>query len=120
VPYRAERLAAAIQQEISQILREMKDPRLGFVSVTNVEVSPDLRYARVYVSVLGSPTEETATMETLQHAQGFLRSELGRRIRLRHTPEISFRLDHSIRHGARINELLRNLDTPKSSGGNDE
>lgn len=120
MPYRPERLAAAIQEEISQILREMKDPRLGFVSVTNVEVSSDLRYARVYVSVLGSPTEEAATMEALQHAQGFLRSELGRRIRLRHTPEISFRLDRSIRHGARINELLRDLDRPKSSGGNNE
>ena len=120
MPYRPERLAAAIQEEISDILRGMKDPRLGFVSVTGVEVSSDLRYARIYVSVLGSSAEEEATLEALRHAQGFLRSELGRRIRLRHVPEINFRLDPSIRHGARIFELLRELDQSKSSGGSNE
>src|SRR5690606_37367017 len=91
------------------ILRKMKDPRIGFVSVTDVEMSRDLRHAKIYVSIFGDDEAKAQTLEALHHAQGFVRSELGRRIRLRHTPEISFRLDDSIERGHRINRLLREL-----------
>jgi ribosome-binding factor A len=120
MPYRPERLAAAIQEEIAEILREMKDPRLGFVSVTGVEVSSDLRHAKIYISVLGSQADEEGSLRALQHAQGFLRTELGRRIRLRYIPEISFRLDRSLQHGAKMAELLRQLNPSTPSGDGNE
>jgi ribosome-binding factor A len=110
VSYRPERLGEAIKEEVSDILRnELKDPRIGFATVTAVEVSGDLRHAKIFVSVLGSPEEQKATFEALRRAQGFVRSELGRRIRLRHTPEIVFRRDDSIKHGARVLELLEEV-----------
>lgn len=108
--YRPERLAEAIKKEISEILRdELKDPRVGFATITLVEVSADLRYAKIYVSVYGTPEEQKSTIGTLQKAQNFLRSELGRRIRLRYTPEITFRLDRSIDRGTRVIKLLEEV-----------
>lgn len=108
--HRPERLAEEIKKEISDMLKkELKDPRIGFVSVTGVDVSPDLRYAKVHTSILGSPEEQKETMDVLQRAQGFIRSELVRRIRLRHAPEISFKLDQSISRGARVMELLERV-----------
>lgn len=113
--HRPERLAEEIKKEISEMLRtELKDPRIGFVSVTGVDVSPDLRYARIHTSILGSSGEQKATMDVLQRAQGFIRSELMRRIRLRHAPEISFKLDQSISRGARIMELLERVKDDES------
>ena len=106
---RAERIREDFKRETSDILRKMKDPRIGFVSVTDVEMSRDLRHAKIYVSIFGDDEAKAQTLEALHHAQGFVRSELGRRIRLRHTPEISFRLDDSIERGHRINRLLREL-----------
>ncbi len=110
--YRPERLAEAIKKEVSDMLfqQEIKDPRVGFVTITAVEVSPDLRAAKIYASVLGSPEEQKATMEALRRAQGFIRSELGKRIRLRHTPEISFKLDTSIARGVRVTRLLKEIE----------
>ncbi|MEW6273670.1 MAG: 30S ribosome-binding factor RbfA [Bacillota bacterium] len=108
--YRPERLAEAIKKEISDLLfNELKDPRIGFVTITAVDVSPDLRTAKIYASVYGSAEEQRATLAALQRAQGFIRSELGKRIRLRHTPEITFKLDPSIRRGARVMELLEEI-----------
>lgn len=105
--HRPERLAEAIKKEVSEMMRdELKDPRIGFASITSVEVSSDLRYARIYVSVLGSPEEQNNTLQALESARGFVRSELGRRIRLRYTPEISFKLDISIQRGTRVIRLL--------------
>ena len=113
--YRPERLAEAIKKEVSELLRdEMKDPRVGFVSITTVRVSKDLRYADIYASVFGEPAEQEAAMKALENAQGFLRSELGKRIRLRHTPEIEFKLDQSIKHGVR---LIKLLDEVQKKGG---
>lgn len=109
--YRRIRLAEEIKKEVSDmLLHEIKDPRVGFVTITDVEVSPDLRTAKIYASVLGSAEEQKATMEALWRAQGFIRSELGKRIRLRHTPEITFRLDTSIARGARVMELLHEIE----------
>lgn len=110
MPYRVERLAEAIKKELSDLLhQEIKDPRIGFTTITDVEVSADLRHAKIYVSVYGSEEEQRSTMEALRRAQGFIRTELGRRIQLRHVPEISFKLDDSIRRGARVIELLEEV-----------
>jgi len=106
---RKERLREELRREASDILRKMKDPRVGFVSVTDVEVSQDLRHVKVFVSIFGSDEDKERTLEALEHARGFVRTEIGRRIRLRHTPEIHFRLDESIERGHRINALLRTV-----------
>ena len=105
--HRPEKVEQFIKEELSQILqREVRDPRIGFVSVTDVEVSVDLRHARVFVSVLGTPEEKAATMEGLTSASRYIRRELGQRLQMRFTPEISFRLDESIERGSRVMKLL--------------
>lgn len=106
---RQERVAEALRDEISALLAELKDPRVGFVSVTRVEMSPDLRHARVYVSVLGDEGQKKATMEGLRSATGFIRSEVGRRVRLFRTPEIAFHLDESLEKGARVLKLMQEV-----------
>ena len=98
------------QQVADQIQRELKDPRLGFVTVTSVEVTPDLRYARVFFSVMGTPEEEQATQQALEHATGFLRHELAAHLDLRFVPELSFRHDPSIAQGDRIARLLAAIE----------
>lgn len=113
--FRPERLAEAIKKEISELLREeLKDPRIGFVTITAVEVSKDLRYANIFASVFGEPSDQKATIEALQKAQGFIRGELGKRIRLRYTPEITFKLDLSISQGSRLIALMEEV---KGRGG---
>lgn len=105
--FRPERLAEAIKKEVSQLLtEELKDPRIGFASITSVVVTKDLRYANIYVSVFGEAEEQKATMEALQKANGFVRGELAKRIRLRYMPEIIFKLDESIERGTRLIALM--------------
>ena len=107
---RIARLRELFKQETSLILRrEMKDPRVGFVSVTDVELSPYLSHARIFVSIYGDADAKAKTMAALTSAAGFVRTELAHRIRLRHIPEVSFRLDESIEHGDRVNRLLRQV-----------
>ena len=106
---RVQRVREEIKKEVSDIIREMKDPRIGFVSVVDVEVSNDLRHAKIFVSVFGDESEKKQSLAGLEAATGFIRTEIGRRIRLRHTPEILFRLDSSIERGARINQLLNEI-----------
>ena len=108
--YRTARLKGQFKEEVSDILRNMKDPRIGFVSITSMEVSGDHRHVKAFVSILGSEEEQQETMKALETATGFIRSEMGRRIQLRHTPEIIFRLDDSLEHGAHINKLLKDLE----------
>lgn len=104
---RLQRIQEAVQQELGEILqRELRDPRIGFASVTGVEVSDDLRHARVYVSVLGDEAARGRTLEGLSRAHGFIRTELGRRLRLRTVPELSFVPDRSLERGARVSRLL--------------
>jgi ribosome-binding factor A len=130
-PARLERLRTAIKEEVSDILRSFKDPRLGFVSVTDVELSRDARVAKVFVSVLGSERDKEESLQALRSGTGFVRSELGRRIRLRHIPEVVFRLDDSIERGTRIQAILGQLGSreadlrkpaggPEASSGDDE
>jgi len=107
---RLERVNQLIKEEISGALqRELKDPRLGFVTVTEVEVSRDLRAAKVFVSILGSEEEWRATLGALEGARGFLRHRLMRRLRLRVVPQLSFRPDRSMAHAAHILELLTEM-----------
>lgn len=116
-PQRIQKLREFIREEVSDILhRGAKDPRIGFVSVTDVELSNDLRHAKVYVSVLGSEEERAKTMEALQHAVGFVRTELAKRLRTYHTPEIQFRLDTSIERGTRVLKLLREIHASQGGG----
>jgi ribosome-binding factor A len=110
-PHRQEKLAELIAAELSDLLRmRVKDPRVGFASITHVEVSGDLRHAKIFVSVMGSPEEKAGTMKGLKNATGFLRHELASRLTLRYMPEITFKLDTSIEEGARILELIRQVE----------
>ena len=115
--HRPNRLSETLKEEISKlILVELKDPRIGFVTVTSVDVANDLAHAKVYVSVLGSEDEGKASLDTLNRAAGFLRTEIGKRIRLRHVPAIVFVYDPSIQHGAHIAKLLRDVGASDDSG----
>lgn len=108
--HRTEKLAEELKNEISAIIaQEIKDPRIGFATVTEVKVSPDLRHARVSVSVLGSAHEKHDTLEALVHATGYIRRLVGSRIRLRHTPELSFTYDDSIERGERMMRLFEEI-----------
>jgi len=109
--FRAGRVGEQIKKEISGMIQsELKDPRIGFVTVTGVDVTGDLSLARVYLSIMGSEEQKEATLHAIGRAKGFLRSELGRRIRLRHTPDIEFRFDSSIEYGNHIEALLQQLN----------
>jgi len=105
---RIERISEEIKREISDIIQnELKDPRLSkLISITEVNVTKDLRYAKVYVSVMGSEEEKANSLEGLKSAAGFIRREIGRRVQLRYTPEIHFELDNSIERGAYITKLI--------------
>src|SRR5258707_9359271 len=105
--HRQEKLGELIAAEISELIRtRLKDPRVGFASITHVEVSGDLRHAKVSVSVMGTAEEKAASMKGLKNATGYLRHELAGRIVLRYMPEITFKLDTSIEEGARILDLI--------------
>ncbi|MCD6334848.1 MAG: 30S ribosome-binding factor RbfA [Candidatus Latescibacteria bacterium] len=107
---RADRVSGVLQEEISLLVRKLKDPRIGFVTITGVDVTIDLRYAKVYVSVMGDDeTVRAQTLEGLYSAAGFIRRELGRVLSLRRIPEIAFRYDESVERGARIDALLNSL-----------
>lgn len=113
--HRPNRLAETLKEEISQLIREeLKDPRVGFVTITSVDVASDLAHAKVYISVLGNEEDTKASLDALNRAAGFVRSEIGKRIRLRHVPAIVFNYDPSILHGAHIAKLLR--DAEESDG----
>ncbi|HEY6011763.1 MAG TPA: 30S ribosome-binding factor RbfA [Nitrospirota bacterium] len=109
---RSARVSDQMKEEIADILmRKIKDPRIGFVTVTDVEVSDDLRNAKVFVSIYGGNQKET--VEGLTSASAFIRSELGHRMRLRRVPELLFRIDATAERGAHIMELLREIEQKK-------
>ena len=114
--HRIERVNSLIRQEISELLqRQVKDPRLGdFIAVTEVSTSADLKYAKVFVSRIGSEEEKQETLSVLASASGFLRRELAKRLKLRHIPVLSFQWDDSIEQG---DHLLRLIDgvTPEKN-----
>jgi ribosome-binding factor A len=113
--HRPERLAELIKKEVSDLLqKDIKDPRIGFVTVTDVEVSGDLRHAKIFVSILNGDKEET--MAGLEATTGFVRKELGKRIRLRHVPEVIFRYDTAIETGTRVFKILEEINQDKKDG----
>ena len=110
---RSSRVGDQIRMEIAEILMtKVKDPRIGFVTVTAVEISDDLRNAKVFVSVLGSDVGRT--FEGLDAARSFIRSELGRRLKLRFVPELSFHEDHTAEEAARLTKLMDEMKEPRS------
>jgi ribosome-binding factor A len=110
VGYRSVRVAELIQAEIAALLlRQLKDPRLHLATVSRVEVAPDLRHARVYISHMGSEAEQQAVLKGFQHAAGFIRNQLGKRLKLRYIPQLAFRLDTTIAYSVMISSLLHDL-----------
>ncbi|WP_284139993.1 MULTISPECIES: 30S ribosome-binding factor RbfA [unclassified Virgibacillus] len=108
---RANRIAEQMKKELGEILgRKIKDPRVGFVTVTDVEVTGDLQQAKIFISVLGDEKQKHDTLLGLAKAKGFIRSEIGKRIRLRKTPELTFEFDEALEYGNHIESILRDLN----------
>lgn len=108
--WRPESIGKAIQENLSEIIRlKVRDPRLGYATVTGVRVSKDLQVATVYVSVMGASTEKQESLDALKRASSFLRRELAARVRLRHTPELVFTYDDTMERGARIDKILEDI-----------
>ena len=112
-----QRINADIHHTLSRLLREVKDPRVqqGMVSIVAVDTTPDLKFCKVYLSVLGLE-DEKRMIKGLQSASGHLRRELGRALDLRHTPELIFKLDKSMEHGAHVSQILQSLEETKDAG----
>lgn len=118
---RANKVGEQMKKELGEIIgRKLKDPRIGFVTVTDVQVTGDLQQATVFISVLGDEEQKENTLKGLAKAKGFIRSEIGQRIRLRKTPEIFFEFDESIDYGNRIETLLTQIHNDKQTNDNDE
>lgn len=118
---RTDRVGHLMQMELSQlILFKVKDPRLGFVTVTHVDVSPDLKSACVFYSVLGTEEAKKGTQIALEKAAGFLQREIGAVLKMRNTPRLIFRLDASLEKGIEIDKILRDIHSKEnpSEGGN--
>jgi ribosome-binding factor A len=103
------RVNESVRQVLSEALLELKDPRIGFVTVTGVETSADLRHATVFVSVLGSERKRTQALRGLEAAHGVLQARLGRELRLKRTPQLSFEYDPSVERGVRMSALIDEL-----------
>ena len=117
---RSEKVADLIQQEISQMLvKSIKDPRIGFVTITRVTVSEDCRFAKIYFSVAGDLAERESSQKGLESATGYIRKELGRRIRLRYTPEIMFQFDPSIEYAIHMEKLIQSIRQGKGPDGDE-
>jgi ribosome-binding factor A len=103
------RVNAAVREVLSETVGELKDPRIGFVTVTGVETSADLRTARVYVSVLGSEKKRENTLAGLEAAHGVLQARIARELRMKRTPQLTFEYDDSVERGVRISQLIDEL-----------
>ena len=106
---RMRRVNESVREVLSEALLELKDPRIGFVTVTGVRTSPDLRHARVYVSVLGNERKRQNALAGLQAAHGVLQSRLGRELKLKRTPQLAFEYDPSVERGVRMTKLIDEL-----------
>jgi ribosome-binding factor A len=120
-PERRERVAALLQSAIAEmLLRDVKDPRVGTVTVTGVDLSPDLKHARVYVAPFGDAAGGKRALAGLESARRYLQSKVGRRLGLRYTPELRFELDTSFDEAQRMERLLREVAPTKPEEGDDE
>ncbi|RLB07474.1 MAG: 30S ribosome-binding factor RbfA [Deltaproteobacteria bacterium] len=114
---RSEKVGDLIREEVSQILiRELKDPRIGFITITRVAVSDDLRAAKIYYSVFGGEREKEESFKGLESAKGYIKRELGRRVRLKYMPDITFVFDDSLEYSSHIEELLRGIKEKDGDG----
>jgi ribosome-binding factor A len=119
--HRVNRVGEQMKKEIGDIIsRKIKDPRVGFVTVTDVEVTGDLQQAKVYISVLGDEQQREDTLKGLAKAKGFIRTEIGQRIRLRKTPELIFEFDETMAYGNRINSLIHELHRDEQPGEDEQ
>lgn len=115
--HRVNRVGEQMKKELGDIIsRKIKDPRVGFVTVTDVQVTGDLQQAKVYISVLGDEQQREDTLKGLAKAKGFIRTEIGQRIRLRKTPELIFEFDETMAYGNRINSLIHELHRDEQPG----
>ena len=103
------RVNESVRQVLSETLPELKDPRIGFVTVTGVETSTDLRHARVFVSVFGSQKKQQATLDGLAAAHGVLQARIGRELRMKRTPQLTFEYDRTVEEGVRMSKLIDEL-----------
>jgi len=117
---RADRVGGQIHQEVSKLIQfDLKDPRIGFVTVTAVEVTSDLQHAKIFYTIMGEDQDRRQTEQGLQKALGFIRRELGKRLRLRVVPEISLHYDESLAYGNKIESLLQQLKTSETDSDQD-
>ncbi len=111
---RPERVQEAIRQEISMIVMgQIKDPRIGFITITKVDLTKDLRYARIYFSVLGKNADKNKALKGLNSAKGYIKGLIAEKIKLRYMPEISFVIDNTLEHAQHIYEILNKIEKPK-------
>lgn len=119
IPSRVRRVSETLKEVLSEIIQlELKDPHVGFVTVTGVEMTPDLKQARVWVSVMtaqGKESEEEETFKALNHAKGFIKGEVAKRVRLRYMPELTFMRDETVRTSMRIEDILKEI-IPEEQG----
>lgn len=115
---RINKINEEVMRELSQVIRELKDARIPMItSVVAVHVTNDLSYAKVYISVFGDEEVQKNALAGLKSAQGYIRREIGHRLQLRHTPEFIFELDHSIEHGSKINQMLKDIEKRDNKNG---
>lgn len=115
------RINAEVQKELCKIIRELKDPRIGLMtSVTAVEVAPDLKTCKAYISVLGSDEQKNDTMKGLKSAEGFIRRQLAKELNLRNTPEMKFILDNSIEYGVTMSKMIADVTANLSDEEEDD
>ncbi|WP_027714072.1 ribosome-binding factor A [Desulfuromonas sp. TF] len=118
---RSHRVAESIHKEVSSLLlKGLKDPRIGFVTITGVEVTPDLHLARIYFSVMGDEEARKNTQKGLSSSTPYVRREIGRRLRLRHVPDILFEYDTSLEYGNRIESLIREIHSDDDQGDTED
>jgi len=120
---RNERLAEEIREDVARIVGQLKDPRIGFVTITRVDLTPDMRTAHVHVGILGGGPDREKTLTGLRQAAGFVRRELGRRLHVRHTPEIAFHYDEGLDATERVAQLLyevRPAEAADDGGGGED
>lgn len=113
---RSEKVAEAVHELISELLvKGLKDPRIGFVTITGVKVTDDMHLATVYFTVIGTDAEKKATEQGLNSARGFIRKEMGKSLRMRYVPDIVFKYDVSVDYGYRIESILKEINSPEQS-----
>lgn len=118
---RADRVSDLLKEEISQmLLKEVKDPHVGFITITGVDVSKDLQVAKVFYTILGDEKQVSDSAQALSRVSPFIKRQLGKRLRMRYIPDIIFRYDHSLEYGARIDTILNQLNDSEETDPGDQ